>query len=564
MSRDIVTQLMQEAQAYRQFEDIERLVESGIDLAVLPLQPLYLALRGTSQEQVAHILPRLSLEQRQAMMDIDMWKRDEVDPTASNWWLQAYALCPETEVRSAFAHSEEFLLLVKSQCEVATFDAEDPQYPDHDNYFLTEDNQLWIAFPEDFAYAQELRQLIKDLYTEMGPEHAYAHLFKMVSDSYMILEEESFRLKNDRLRDFGFVDYYEAQEMDAVFPSIQATTDWVMKRMSPTGEVDAVMKNQALHASALTPYQGGLESLRAALENIADEARRDFLHFNFIRLVNARIAGEDALKKGSTALGRAGGRTRQRLELGFSFCAHLLGESKVFEKLDFIDVYRVGNSLLESQKRTIKKALNTHKLEEDESFLGGVWQSFVEASFDEPIKLKVDGSTSGQEVRSQEVFRAWETYSQTFIQALPFVVQVRKTLHKLRDDHALSNSFYLNYAIDDIDFEAIMLSSLINFTLGNFERSDANKMGVKIEELKAFYRRHFIPREGEWLLREDESLQTAVKGFVEKFGLSTVPGFDRWLIQTMVEQLNGYDIENMAEEEFRHVGGPVLLITAAQ
>jgi hypothetical protein len=71
IKKDLLSQLLYEAQAYRKFEDIEKLVEGGRDLSMIPIQPLYVSLQNTSKEQVALILPKLSTEQRQALRDID-------------------------------------------------------------------------------------------------------------------------------------------------------------------------------------------------------------------------------------------------------------------------------------------------------------------------------------------------------------------------------------------------------------------------------------------------------------------------------------------------------------
>lgn len=563
MKNDIVSQLLSEAQSYRRFEDLERLVEKGGDLSALPVQPLFLALRATNKDLVASTLPRLSPEQRQALLDIDLWSNDLVDPHAANWWVDVYAHCPSQEVRTEFARSESFLLALKAQCVVATFDAEDPEYPDNDEYFLTEDNLLLISYPENSPHAEGLRQMIRDLYSELGSELAYAHLFKMVSDSYMVMEEDEFHHKTERLRDYGFVDRLEGLALDAPLDNLAALDAWIERRTGATGEVDPMMKNQALHASVLTPYQGGLSEVREALSQISDERRRDFLHFSFLRLVNARIAVEDALKGGSTAMARAGGKARQRLELGFSYCARRIGHEQVFVKLDFAEVYKVGNTLLDLPQRRLKKALANSPFEEGaaQTFLGMTWNSLIEHSLDAVIKLKQDGSTPPAEVNTLQALADWENALETLVSALPFVTTMYRTLGKLVSEHALEDAFYLNYKVSDIDFEALMLSSFVNFSQGHFDRSEAAKLGVRIDELKKFYQQFFIAREGEMLLRgDDPALVDQLSTFVQRFGLSQVPRFERWLLQVMVEQLNGYDLANMTDEDFKHVGGVVVLV----
>lgn len=65
VKKDLLSQLLYEACAYKKFEDIEKLVEGGKDLSMIPIQPLYVSLQTTSNDQVAAILPKLSSEQRQ-------------------------------------------------------------------------------------------------------------------------------------------------------------------------------------------------------------------------------------------------------------------------------------------------------------------------------------------------------------------------------------------------------------------------------------------------------------------------------------------------------------------
>ncbi len=147
--KDLLSQLLYEAQAYKKFEDIEKLVESGTDLSMIPVQPLYVSLKNTSSDQVAMILPKLSKDQRQALRDIDLWKKDELDPESVYYWIDVYSKCRDEDVVLEFVKSEDFLLGLKNQFTIYTFDVEDPEYPEKDNYFLTEDNLLVVEYPEN-------------------------------------------------------------------------------------------------------------------------------------------------------------------------------------------------------------------------------------------------------------------------------------------------------------------------------------------------------------------------------------------------------------------------------
>jgi hypothetical protein len=566
VKRDLLSQLLYEAQAYKKFEDIEKLVDSGLDLSMIPIQPLYVSLQTTSADQIAQILPKLSQDQRQALRDIDLWQKDNIDPESIYHWIDVYSKCPDDSVILEFVKSEDFLLSLKNQFTVQTFDVEDPLYPDNDHYFLTEDNLLLIEYPENFTMAQELKEMIRRLYADLGVEHAYAFLFKMVVDSYQLMEEEAYNEKKERLRDFGFVDYYEALKYSTPFFKESEILYFIKNKKALTPEIDAQSANQTLHATSLVPYQTGMNSLKSALEKVSDEKRQHFLHFSFVRLVNSRMTIDDALKNGSLAMGRVGNQARQRLELGFEFIRSQLSlenQERLFDHYDFFDLFKVGHSLIELTKKRIHKEVATTSFEQDDFsyFLGMYWNSFLENSEDEIAKYKFDGSSKPLEINNLESFNLWNEAADTFIKSLPFIQSFFKTIEKMKADGLLNDQFYLNYEIENIDFESIMISSFINFVGGHYEKESAGKMGVTIFELKKFYHSFFKKQGEEYLIKgeEDPVLREQTALFIEKFGLELVPRFDKYLYQIMIEQLNGYEIDNMEQDEFKHIGGPILL-----
>ena len=65
------------------------------------------------------------------------------------------------------------------------------------------------------------------------------------------------------------------------------------------------------------------------------------------------------------------------------------------------------------------------------------------------------------EIKSLEAYRLWNEGAETFITALPFVQTFFKSIEKLKADGLLNDQFYLNNEVDNIDFEAIMISSFI-------------------------------------------------------------------------------------------------------
>jgi hypothetical protein len=397
-------------------------------------------------------------------------------------------------------------------------------------------------------------------------EQAYAFLFKMVVDSYLIMEEQAYEDKKERLREIGFVDYYEALEYNSPILSQKEVDHYIKTKKGVTPAVDSRAANQGLHATSLIPYQTGMDSLKSALDKITDEKRQHFLHFSFIRLANARMTLEDALKNGSLAMTKVGLQTRQRLELGFDYIINYLPlnqSDRIFEMYDFFDLYKVGNSLIEITKRKLKKALSQTPFEKEDFsyFLGMYWNSFLDNSEEDVTKYKFDGSSKALDIRDLNSYRLWIQAAESFIFALPFIQTFFRTFEKLRSDGLLNDQFYLNYEVENIDFEAIMISSFINFSSGYYEKEMAGKMGVTVSELKTFYKVFFTKQGDEYLIKgeEDPILRQKTHAFIQKFGLELIPAFDKYLYQIMLEQLNGYEIDSMSDEEFKHVGGPILL-----
>ena len=77
---------------------------------------------------------------------------------------------------------------------------EDPQYPEHDNYFLSDDNLLLFEYDEECSYVDEVKSLLTELYGYLGVEKAYALIFKYLSDSFYSLAEGEYQDQRTRLR----------------------------------------------------------------------------------------------------------------------------------------------------------------------------------------------------------------------------------------------------------------------------------------------------------------------------------------------------------------------------
>lgn len=564
---DPLTLLIKESDAYNHLDQIEKYVEGSSDLSVLPVQPVYLALRKLPIDKVAEYLPKFSKEQREVFMDIDLWQKDEIDVEHFTFWLQAYSLTASDDVKTDFVTSEQFLLFLKSRFNVWTFDVEDPNYPDHDNYFLTDDNQLLLEFDENFQFVDEARELIRHLYYELGVENAYAFLFKMVSDSFLIIQEEEYQARKERMRDYGFVDYMEALEAENPFINIDFLNLFIKKKTPATGAIDEISKNQNLHNSSLVAFKDHFKKVIDELLKISDQKRADFLQFNFVRLINARLESQGSLKKGSIAMTRTGAQTKNLVLLGFNYILASddlpkVPEEGIFTLFSFSDMYKIGNSLIKFNLKDLKKALATNEFEGDrEKFLGDYWNDFLDNSFDTPTKFHSSKDDSAKTIIEVQEYQLWTYKTKTLIQLLPFAKKFHDTLESLKKDNRLMDSFYINYTVDDIDFEALLLSNFANFYLSSFNEVDSEvphgKLGLTVDEYKTFSQGIISPSEQKFILTPE--LFKKIQKFSENYGLNQVYDFNNYLQDLLKSQLEGYELEHMQEEDFKHVGGPIIL-----
>jgi hypothetical protein len=569
---DVLSKILFEAKSYNSIEDIEKLVEIGTDLSMIPIQPLYVSLLASSTDQVAEILPKLSKEQRQTLVDLDLWKKDHVDVESFEYWIEVYSKVQDLELIQGFVGSEDFLIYLKSRVNLHTFDTEDPMYPDHDYYFLTDDMLLLVEYSEEYRYPNELKYMIRNLYDRMGVEHAYTFLFKLINDSFSVIQETLYQRKIERLRDYGFVDYYEALEKTHNFITYKQIDSFILGKKRITPDIDIKAQNQSLHSSALVSFDSEMENILRELSLVKDTKRLNYLHFTFIRLINSTITLHDALKGGRVELTRIGKTSRNYLELGLQKVKTLkaLGEGEsVFSDYDFFDLYRIGKSLIQIEKNRIKKALQKTPFENDdyEYFLGAWWNSFLENSdYDIPKVKSYGAGLHSKQVNSLAVCDFWKADVTLFKTSIPFISSFFEMLMDLKKNGKLHDDFYMNYTVENIDFEAILISSFINFSLGHFSGNDVNKMGVSISELQKFFSLYFMKQGQEYILLplSSEKVIKTINEFVMKFGFESILNFEKYLYGVLSEHLSGYEFDTLEEEDYKHIGGPILLNTLSK
>jgi hypothetical protein len=565
-----ISHLIHESRSYDSLDNIRKLIENEKSLSLIPAQPLYHVLRHHNSHDLARILPHLSKRQRQFFIDLDLWNRDVISVYSFERWIGAYANCTDENIIVEFVKTEDFLLFLKARINIWTFDAEDPLYPDHDYYFLTDDGLLLVEYDENFNLVNELKYLIRQLYSDLGVEKAYAFLFKLINDQFSLLQEDIYQQKKSRLEDFGLVDYYQASQM--LFPLVHQSQ--VVKTIKEAKKinyyVDELDLNQALPSFALVSFEKDIPtSLEHELMLVKHKSIQEFLFFNFIRLINATMVKEDAMSASPTELSALGLKTKTILNLAIEFCRKdprvsgvIPNEESLLEYFDFAALYRLGITLFEDHKKKLKKVLKQYDFDQElhESFLGRIINDYLDFSFEETPKYKrisTDSQLMEREkvISTYEFWQKWIQEGELVASLIPFIHQFYLVLKKLKEND-IQDSFYENYAIADLDFEVIILTSVINFSLGHGE---IKSLAISHEKLLKFISL-YITDDGEKLLSsKKEELRGFIQKFATSFGFANSHFFHDYILRLIIDNLTGINIKEMAYSDYKHIGGVLLL-----
>ena len=236
-----------------------------------------------------------------------------------------------------------------------------------------------------------------------------------------------------------------------------------------------------------------------------------------------------------------------------------LKEQSVFEYFDFSEVLKIAHTLIEDNKKHIKQTLKGTPFEktENEAFLGPWFSAFLENSFQSPVQCRAVGvGRHLKEVNGLQSYQYWLDQTHQFVATVPYIASFFHLLKSLEKEQSIYDGFFLNYQLESIDFEAILLSSLVNF---HAQRTQ-NKLGVTLADLKKFIHDFFDKNNDEYSINLDsEKMRGVLTAFAQTYEMDQVDNFCDYLIAIVYEQLSGYEYDELKDEDYAHVGGPVLL-----
>src|SRR4030042_4683129 len=187
-------------------ENPEQLVEQ------LPELEVFLTLKEVGEKDSLDLISLTTPEQFQYLLDLDFWKRDQLDPEKILHWMEILLESSERKV-TQFIHStdSEFIaLLLKKFLRITTLDGEHLEGMDRISLF-TLDHFYFIDFK-----GKETREVFEPFLRILY--HIDGEGYRKLMESLVCvieseLEETGYRLRNSRLNDYGFPDFEESLEI---------------------------------------------------------------------------------------------------------------------------------------------------------------------------------------------------------------------------------------------------------------------------------------------------------------------------------------------------------------
>jgi hypothetical protein len=211
-------------------------------------ESLYHTLKEIGLEEGAELLSLASGEQVCALVDLDCWKKDRLETAMLLDWLEVVVEAGERTVGELLNSIDLDLLVLLLRRFVRVHRREDPEEPEEDAEgpeVFELDEHYQIVFHRPDARMPVVRSLIEELY-----ERDYGYFVTVMEEIWWgvdsDLEEAAFRLRNARLQDRGFPDYYEAQEIYRPLPASD-----LVERSEPLGrftgdDSQAIRQDRAL------------------------------------------------------------------------------------------------------------------------------------------------------------------------------------------------------------------------------------------------------------------------------------------------------------------------------
>lgn len=497
-----------------------------------PLRVILANVELYSIEEVAQVISHLSPEKRQLLWDLDCWVKDELDPNRLEWWIQVMNLVTDDGVRVQFIQSEVFQLYLKGYFTISSFDDEEPEYPEHEHFFLTDDHLLLFETPPDYPHAKEIQNLLRTFYAQLGVEVAYAHLFKTVVDFHTSMLEEEYQLKRSRLEDIGIPDYLTALETLHPFNHQSSLDQWINSKQAKPFHGNFI-DHHIWHPQVLKilpqllgPLSHSWDLVTKTKETSSSsfQSMQDRLHvlsYNLSYLIECYIQKEcqgnlNYHRKGSVVLQRLLKQMISYTCLGLEY----LAIADWWQHFTFVDLYRIGASLIKIAQDRWRKVIDQYA--ELNSFWGVRIQLFLQnalAPHPKTTSVLIAPMPPSVEVNTWPRFKQWQEGLHFIESMIPTAYNFSQQLHQLAKEQKIHDWFYRNVKITELDWEYVLITHYAHYVVNQRRFDQTPQLGLQTNQALVF-REHLIQHFAQNLSFQLKDLEQ----FQDHWGLKALGG----------------------------------------
>jgi hypothetical protein len=306
----------------------------------LPELEVFLTVKEIGERDALPLVSLTTPEQFQLLLDLDCWKRDELDPEKILHWLEILLECGEKKI-AQFIHAEdpEFIaLLLKKFLRVTTLEGEPVEVSENVPPF-TLDQYYFVHFmgKETRPVLERFLKIFSLIEPGGYPKLMEALIWELGSE----IEEGQYRIRNARLAEHGFPDLEEALE---IYRFIQPDSLAPGEKGSFTRGAEEGAQGQP--AFYLT-YVDESPFFSSVLVRIDDPGERDRLKMEMTALCNRAMVAEATDLSRFEEIERITKKAFHYLNLGLQYLSGQ-EETKALEilrSLPLLKVFRCGASL---------------------------------------------------------------------------------------------------------------------------------------------------------------------------------------------------------------------------
>jgi hypothetical protein len=321
----------------------------------LPELEVFLTVKEVGEKDAMDLISLTTPEQYQYLLDLDFWKKDQLDPEKALHWMEILIESGEEKVAQFIRSTDpEFIaLLLKKFLHVTTLEEESLEGRERVPFF-TLDQHYYIDF-EGKGAREVFQPFLQVLYRI--DEKGYRRLMEaMIRELESDLEETGYRLRNGRLADYGFPDFEEALE---IYRFINPDSLSVGESLPLTGQKETPQGSPTFYLT----FQREGPFLTSILSKIDDPSVQNRLSYEMTALCNKAIMAEPLDQFDMDGMKRVTQKVFHTLNLGLQYLSKE-EEEKALRILRSVPVQKIFQSGVGATLLLRKKA---------EELLKGSW-----------------------------------------------------------------------------------------------------------------------------------------------------------------------------------------------